>query len=363
MKIMNKYCLSVISVLTLLVFSSCGDDSNDDGVSVNMVQTVLNEFEDTFVKGGAAALILKSNGEIISGAIGESEEGTPLSADLSFAVGSISKTFTCVLTLQLIEEGSLKLTSTINELLPEIVSEKIPGNITIQQLLIHNSGLDHPLPGSNGLFNFVINNPSTEITFEKFVEFMEPPHSEPGTKFLYSDANYKVLGMVVEKIKGAEFSEVLRNELFNSLELNDTFLGLLEVPTNEQAFAWVNTESIKDLDRTAVESMGRYTGDVWSSCGNLANWFHAIFQKEVISESSLSLITTFNKGADGLDYGAGMFRSAYGGKLVYWHSGFTIAYSSFVGYVPSTGDIVVIINNQWNNEELINMVNDLVKEL
>ena len=352
-------------LLVLLICSfvlSCSGSNDEKAPEVNFAQKVLNEYESSFPKGGAIAYILESDGTITTAAIGESEPDVALDVSLRFAIGSTSKTFTAILIYKLIEGGDLTLNSTIADIVPEIVSDKIPGNITVEQLLNHSSGLHHPLPGSDGLFNYVINNPSEEITFEIFESFMDLPIAGPGEVHSYSDANFKVLGLMVEKITGNDFATQLNQILLNPLGLGNTYIG---GPTKQpnQAFSWVNEESLKDLDRTAVESMGTFTGNIWASPADLAKWFKTIFEGGVINANSLDTMTTFHSGTRGVNYGAGMFMETLGGKQIYWYSGFTIAYGTYCGYIPGTGDVVVVINNQFNFEQITGIVSDLVEQL
>lgn len=349
-------------VICLFIFSCSSSDDGEKEPEVNFVQATLNDYESSFPKGGAVAYVLESDGTVTTGAIGESEPDVPLEVGMRYGIGSTTKTFTAVLIYKLIEGGELSLNSTIDGIIPEIVSDKIPGNVTVLQLLNHSSGLHHPLPGSDGLFNYVINNPSEEITFDTFLSFMDLPDNDPGEIYSYSDTNFKILGMMVEKITGNNFETQLDQVLLNPLGLNDTYIGT-STPRPNQAYCWVNEESLKDLNRTAVEGMGVYTGNIWASPADLAKWFKAIFEGGIINANSLDVMTTFHPGTRDVTYGGGMFRETLGGKQIYWYSGFTIAYGTYCGYIPSTGDVVVVINNQFNFEEITAIVADLVEQL
>jgi D-alanyl-D-alanine carboxypeptidase len=353
-------------VFLCFILSSCSKE-NDAGMSeteqTNVAQAVLNSYESGFEAGGVIAYILKANGDVIEATIGESEPGIALKTNMRFAIGSISKTFTAVLTLKLIENGDLTLNATIAELLPSLVSAKIPGTITVEELLYHSSGLDHPLPGADGLFNYVINNPEDEITLDEFIGFMDLPQSDPGTQYAYSDANYKVLGLIIEHITGLDYYDYLNQELLAPLGLTDIFRGSPNLPDQNIAYSWIGNESAKDLNRTAVESMGRYTGDIWASAADLTKWFQAIFEGNILNDASMEIMTSFYPGDRGVSYGGGMLRDKIDGKIIYYYSGFTISYSTYCGYVRSTGDYVVLMNNQWNSEETLNMVADLVAAL
>ena len=346
-----------------LFFFSISCSSDDAEPESNFVEETLATYEASFQgNGGFTASLFNADGTSFTGAFGESEEGVNLAPTMSFAIGSISKTFTSVLTLGLLDEGKLSLEDSVGLYLPDIADEKISGSITIGQLLYHNSGLHHPLPGSDGLFNYVINNPSENITFEKYKSFMATPIAAPGESYSYSDANYKVLGMIIEEIEGTSFEEVLNTKILEPLGMENTFIGN-KGTVNSSAYSWVNAASLKDLDRTAVQSMGNYTGNIWSTPEDLNRWFRAIFEGSILNASTVDLITTFYAGDRGVNYGAGMFYEERAGKAVYWHSGFTIAYQSYCGYLPETDQVWVVYTNQFNDEQIFSVLNDLFEQM
>lgn len=254
----------------VLLFAGCNGNEESPVPSID-VQSVLNDYTTTFTKGGAVALVQRSDGSVYSGAVGESHPGTNLSVDMSMAVGSITKNFTAVLTLKLIEEGRLHFDDNIHDIIPEWTSDKINGNVTVKQLLGHSSGIENPLPGADGLFNRALQNPTEEITLQEYFEAVGEPVFEPGTQYDYSNANYMLLGLIIEKVAGTAYYTHLREEILSPLQLTNTWIMNYEAPTNIIGHCWFQEESLQDLDRTAIESMGRWSGSMFSNVGDLAN--------------------------------------------------------------------------------------------
>lgn len=115
-----------------------------------------------------------------------------------FSLASVSKPITSYAILQLVEYEELKLTDTLNDILPEL-TKQFPDfdgkKITVKHLLQHTSGI--PYIGTR-------------------------PIAAPGTRFMYSNYNYKLLSLVIEKVSGQSFSSFIKENVFKPLEMNDS---------------------------------------------------------------------------------------------------------------------------------------------
>ncbi|WP_245574867.1 serine hydrolase domain-containing protein [Aequorivita capsosiphonis] len=131
--------------------------------------------------------------------------------DTKFNIASITKMFTAVATLQLYEQGKLKLNTPIGEYLPDYPNQLVRDSVTIHQLLTHTSGLN----------NFYVSdldsiNPSN---YEKVTDFVplfvnDTLLSKPGTKYDYSASGFVVLGLIIEKISGENYYDYLKDYIF-----------------------------------------------------------------------------------------------------------------------------------------------------
>ena len=153
------------------------------------------------------------------------EWNIPNAPDTKFRLGSITKQFTAMLIMQLVEKGKLKLTGKVTDYLPDY--PKATGDkITIHHLLTHTSGLSN-YTNFPGFFEKQSRNPYTPEVFLK--EFMNLPLDfEPGSKFSYSNSGYFLLGVIIEKVTGKSYAEVLKTNILAPAQLQDTGYDLFQ---------------------------------------------------------------------------------------------------------------------------------------
>ena len=144
-------------------------------------------------------------------------------ADQRFRVGSVTKTFTATIVLQLVDEGKLGLSSTLDDHVPGVVPRG--KEITIRQLLQHQLGareLHGPEYESWG--KDASKSPSTRpIDLLRFAG-SKPLAFEPGSQWSYSNTNYIALGLVIEQVTGRSYADELERRILQPLELDATEL-------------------------------------------------------------------------------------------------------------------------------------------
>jgi len=190
--------------LLLLVAVASGIVAPRYGVAQTKAQKVnrlLNLYSSAGQFNGAA--LVSENGKIVfRGSFGKGnlEWGVPNTPDTKFRIGSITKSFTAILALQLVEQGKLKLDGKITHYLPDF-SRKNGDRITINQLLTHTSGL----PDYNNVpefFRLVQSGLLSDADILKRISEYDLLF-EPGTKFNYSNDGYRVLGAIIERVTGS----------------------------------------------------------------------------------------------------------------------------------------------------------------
>jgi len=191
---------------------------------------------------GIAVLMERPNGEVYAAAAGYADLGEqlPLRMDHAFHMASITKTFTAVAVLRLIDEGKLSLDDTMAERLESVV-DAIPhaSRITVAQLLDHSSGI-YPTNNDSDYLNTLIGlraDPYFIWSPEELValasgERREPPGA-PGEGHFYSDTNYVLLGMIVEKASGRPFKTFIRETLLEPLRMRSTWFYSDQLATRE----------------------------------------------------------------------------------------------------------------------------------
>ncbi|MET9953272.1 serine hydrolase domain-containing protein [Streptomyces sp. NPDC006339] len=148
--------------------------------------------------------------------------GAPMDIHARFRIGSVSKTFSAVVLLQLVEEGRLRLDDPVNRLLPGLLPDD---RITVRHLLTHRSGLadytnkmfEHTVPGFEAVRNRV-------FSYQELVDLSlaEPRTVEPGAAYAYSNTNFVVVGMLIEKLTGRPVADAYERRIIKPLKLRGT---------------------------------------------------------------------------------------------------------------------------------------------
>lgn len=207
-----------------------------DSVLARRLQNVIETERTSWNQHGiSAAVIIPGRGRW-TGVDGESSAGVPITTDMPFGAGSVTKTFTSALILQLAEEGKLSLGDSLHRWLP--AHANIDSTITIRRLLNHTSGIynfsDNPEWGDS-----ISTNPTRIWKPEEIVGyFTKEPSFAPGRSWGYSNTNYLLLGMIAEKAGGSRLAEAFRNRFLAPLELHSIVLAPDEEITGELAHPW-----------------------------------------------------------------------------------------------------------------------------
>ncbi|MDC1162120.1 serine hydrolase [Tenacibaculum sp.] len=224
-----------------------------------------------------------------------------------FGIGSITKQFTAMLIMQLVEKGTIKLTDTIGDYLPYL-SKKKGNNITIHQLLSHTSGLPH----YDGLQKIGVNLKEfarTSYTPEALAKLIDKTIllSKPGTRFTYSSLGYDLLGVILEEVSRMSFSELLNNLIIIPLGLKNTGFGTNEFVKSKIVKGYRYKE-VYGLDWWTSEHGGKITeaafrdqstaysaGGMHSTVRDLFIWSKAIKSNKLLSSKFTKIMMTPHK--------------------------------------------------------------------
>ncbi|WP_170287048.1 serine hydrolase domain-containing protein [Paenibacillus faecis] len=150
-------------------------------------------------------------------------QGQPVTAQTPFILGSSTKSFTALAIIQLVEQGKVDLEAPVRDYLPqfEIADREASGKILVKHLLNQNSGLST----YTGRLGFA----GTEPTIEELIRgFKDTPLSEPvGTTYQYSNANYDILGGIVQSVSGMSYADYVRKNIFELLDMKNSFTSTL----------------------------------------------------------------------------------------------------------------------------------------
>jgi CubicO group peptidase (beta-lactamase class C family) len=165
-----------------------------------------------------------------------------------------------------------------------------------------------------------------------------------GSNWGYCNTNYLLAGMIAEQATGKPFYQLLRDSILVPLQLDSTFLDVYETSPFSVAHPWQAGVNNNAIPRTALNSAAWAAGAMYSTAGEMAQWYNALFNGQLLKESSLDALTTFVGSGN---YGIGISRVNVNGRTVWTHGG-TIwgGYNSSMMYEPTSGIVICVLINQ-----------------
>lgn len=262
----------------------------------------------------------------------------PTNTETKFRIGSISKTFTAVMILQLVEEGKLSLDNKLSQYYPSLPNAS---EITLEQMLNHHSGLYNFTDSS--YYDYRTKPKSREEMLEMFRQ--QPPSFLPGTKGEYSNTNYVLLGYILEKVTGENYAANLRKRITSKLSLKHTYNGSApDAFKNEASSFYYTGENWKKDDETHM-SITLGAGSLVSTTNDLVRFIEGLFAGKLVSKETLQKMVIMKDG-----YGLGIFQFPFDEKYCYGHTGGIDEFHSMLGYFPGDSLAFAFTGNGQNIE-------------
>ena len=322
-------------------------------------------------KGLSAAVIIPER-EIWLGTSGVSYGEVPIAPDMLFAIGSITKNVVAALALSLAEDGILSLEDPLAKWLPAY--SEVDGSITLRQLLNHTSGVFQFFSNPK-IWKEMERDPARLWTPEQVLSYLHEPYFAPGKGFRYSNTNYVLLGMVLQRAIGSPISAELRRRFWQPLGLRNAYVYMEERLPANLAHVWETfrrfgqQRDLTFLPRMAHESIIHPSGGIFMTAVELSKWCDALFQGKVISRASLDQMMAFvetPKGhlpdTDGYGLGLQSHRSSFShGERAIGHSGASIGTIAYMIYLPKHRVAVAAMENSANGKCIREAVRGLIR--
>lgn len=265
------------------------------------------------------SVAVTQNGNIVyTKTIGFADIATGKKADVDtkYRIGSISKTFTTVLVFKAIEANKLTLDETIQQYFPTI---KNADKITISELLYHRSGIHNFTNDSS--YTQWNTQPKTE---KELVNIIAKGGSdfEPGSKSDYSNSNFILLTIMLEKIFNKPYAELIKQYITQPIGLTQTFFGKKINVHDDQANSYTFSKGWQLSPETDM-SIPLGAGGIVSTPSDLVKFSDALFSRKLVNETSLQQMETLIS-----NYGAGLFPIPFYDKKGFGHTGGIDGFSS-----------------------------------
>ena len=305
----------------------------------------------------ALAAVSDSKGESAGVAVGKGslETGQAPPMDGEVRIGSNTKTFVAVVVMQMVQEGKVGLDEPIETYLPGLIKgEGIDGSkITVRQLLQHTSGLpdfDETLVGTTDVFQYRHHYVTPRDVLDSALS--KPAQFEPGAQWKYTNTNYVVLGMLVERVSQRPVGEQIDQRIVKKLGLSHTYFpapGEEKIRGTHPRGYHLNgegkLEDITEMDPT----WGWAAGAMVSTPSELNTFFQAVFDGRLLTQSSIDemkngAVDASSYLGSGTVYGLGLIgRSLSCGGTAWGHSGTIYGYQTDNAVGPDGTAVTVAV--------------------
>lgn len=332
-----KYLLLVITVLSL--------NSQSISYSQNLESDIDSLLQEKYQDNapGATFLIARGGNVIYSKAFGLAnlELNVPMQTDNVFEIGSMTKQFTAISILMLMEKGKLNLGDDITKFIPDYPTN---GNkITIHHLLTHTSGIKNftSIKGLNEISK-------QDLAPIELIDFFknEPIDFLPGEKFKYSNSGYVVLGYIIEKITGHSYADFVEQKIFKELEMTASQYASHKEIIKDRASGYHNKDGYIN-NREVSFTLPYSSGSLMSNVNDMFKWQEAIKNNLLINKETTEKAFsnyTLNNG-EFINYGYGWHIKTIKGIPIREHGGSIFGFKSMGVYLPNEDIYVIGLNN------------------
>jgi CubicO group peptidase (beta-lactamase class C family) len=317
-----------------------------DAEAIHRVEAVIDEMKARPEFVGLSVAVARGDRVLVDrgAGIADLEWNAPADESARFRIGSVTKQFTAAAIMKLAERGKLTLDDPLAKFVPQF--DTAGHTATIRQLLNQTSGIPNytAQPG----FAKAMQSDVGEEDVLKLVAGV-PFDFDPGMSWRYSNTNYFLLGMVVEKISGRTYAEFMREEFFKPLGLSHTRYGDMRdiIPHRAQGYDYdANTRTVSNAMAISMNWPGG-AGGLVSTAGDLVRWQIALTGGRAVSASSFEqMIGSAVDTGDGVNrYGFGLMINQANGHRRVWHNGGINGFNGMLMWLPDDGLGVAVISN------------------
>jgi D-alanyl-D-alanine carboxypeptidase len=339
--------LSELIVTTACLLTASSSLMAQGSLSADQQSKVDAAVHDILTKTGvpSASVGIVQGGQIVfSKAYGSARLDPPMSAttNLHYAIGSISKQFTAACVLLLQEEGKLSIDDPIAKYFPELMRAK---DVKIRNILSHTSGYEDYAPQ-----DYTIPAWTKPTTADKVVHewATKPLDFEPGSQYQYSNTNFNIAGLIVEKVSGEPFWSFLSRRVLKPLGMTQT----IDLDTEHDKLEPVGymRNALGPLRPAIMEAAGWYfaDGEMAMPVGDLLLWDISLMNRSLLAPASYAAMETDQRLTTGQTarYGLGVTLSVRNGHRVVAHGGEVGGFVAQNVVFPDDKIAIAVLTNQ-----------------
>lgn len=285
---------------------------------------------------------------VFSNAYGTIDTNLKLNANSNtkYKIGSITKTFTAIMIMQLMEEKKLRPETKLTKFFPKIPSAEL---ISIEDLLHHRSGIKDYI-NQDSITAKELAQGDLKKTITKKIESYEL-NFVPNSQALYSNSNYYLLGLIIEKLTKESYAENLQKRIVSKIGLKNTYLPEenANAKINESLSFHYNGKTWEAIEEWPVD-IAFAAGGIISTTDDLTHLIQSLFEGKLVNSASLEEMKKIKDG-----YGKGLVQFPFGERKFYGHNGRIENFISMLGYYPKDKlSVSLIVNgNNYNSNDIM----------
>ncbi len=335
----NTYIFHIVFFFSCFMSLAQSTKNETDFDKAPMDKIILNSGENNFT--GNLSLFQNGN-QIYNNSTGfkDRKNETPIDEQTRFRIGSISKIFTAVMIMQLIEENKISLESRLSEFIPRV---KLSDQITIEQLLSHKSGIFN-YTELKDYYNFHQDSLSLDEIVDKFN--VKRRKFKPGKKYQYSNSNYILLTLILEKIEQDNYGSILKKKILDPYKLNNTYCcNNRYLDDDAKSYYFVKNNWIDSQNSNLEIASG--AGGITSNGHDVNRFLSLLFSNQILSKESVDLmkLNTLN-----FEYGLGLDPIPFFNIMGIGHDGRIDAFLSFSYYFEQGNMSLTYLSNIYRED-------------
>lgn len=361
--------------VALLAVPACGSETAPQTTPGPEVREALETLVRAGFPGAQAVITTPAGERTVTAGVGDLASGAPIPDGAFVRIGSNTKSFVATVLLQLVAEGRVELDAPVERYLPGVVHGN--GNdgtrVTVRQLLQHTSGLPEYLASGDPSKPTDPGSPQLDIATEAArrqhftpaelvrIAMSMPPQYEPGARAVYTNTNYVLLGMLIERVTGHPTAAEIATRILEPLGLHDTYVPA----AGDSGLRAPHSRGYQEIDGTRVyfteldPSWADTAGDMIATGADLNRFFTALLDGKLLPAAQFAEMrrtVPFDRMPTA-GYGLGLIqRTASCGDQVTGHGGSIPGFGTHTGVTAEGVAVTLVVNELPRSEEQAKLV-------
>jgi CubicO group peptidase (beta-lactamase class C family) len=264
----------------------------------------------------------------------------PNSPATKFRLGSITKQFTSMLVMQLVQQGRIGVQDPICKYLETCPDSWKP--VTVFHLLTHTSGI----PSYTGLPDYRAKSMTSTTPAQIVERFRDKPlEFAPGEKYVYNNSGYLLLGLIIEKASGKKYEELLREQVFEPLGMKDSGYDHSETVLRQRATGYSLSRG-QLVNANYLDMQQPFSaGSLYSTVRDLLIWDQALYTERLLPKAALETMFTPFKGDYAFGWAVREAAPATFGRKQISHGGGINGFSTMIARYPEDRTTIIVLSN------------------